>query len=307
MRDDAMVVMGNGQGRTAVSEGWRGERKRLVGLRFIRFLGRGWAYAVVILTAAVMMVPFAYMVSTSLKTTVQAFQFPPIWIPKPIVWSNYERVFQQAPLGHVFVNSLKISTLTMLGQILTCSLGGFAFARLKFKGRGLLFMLVLATLMVPGQVTLIPTFLIFRELGWINTHYPLIVPSWFGGAYGIFLVRQFFLTIPHELGDAAKVDGCNPPRTYAQIYMPLAKPVLATLAIITFLGSWNDLLGPLIYLRDTKLMTFPVALTWFSTHFYADLPMMMTASLISIVPTLTLFLLLQRYFVQGVVLSGLKA
>ena len=159
-----------------------------------------------------MIVPFVYMISTSLKTTVQAFQFPPALIPYPIVWQNYVRVFKEAPLGYVFVNSMKISTLTSLGQILTCSLGGFAFARLNFKGRNALFMVVLATLMVPGQVTLIPVFLIFRELGWINTHNPLIVPSWFGGAFGIFLARQFFMTIPHELGDAAKVDGCNPAR-----------------------------------------------------------------------------------------------
>jgi len=167
---------------------------------------------------------------------------------------------------------------------------------------------VLATLMVPSQVTLIPTYLVFRAFGWVNTHAPLIVPSWFGGAFGIFLVRQFFLTIPEELVDAAKVDGCNPFRIYWQIFMPLAMPVLATMAIFSFLGSWNDLLGPLIYLRDLDLMTFPVALASFSGHnVMLNLPLLMTASLVSILPTLILVFAMQKYFVQGIVLSGLKA
>jgi ABC-type glycerol-3-phosphate transport system permease component len=163
-------------------------------------------------------------------------------------------------------------------------------------------------MMIPGQVTLIPTYLVFREFGGVNTHAPLIVPSWFGGAFGIFLVRQFFLTIPEELSDAAKVDGCNPFRLYWQIFMPLAKPVLATMAIFTFLNSWNDLLGPLIYLRDLVLMTFPVALASFSGHnVMLNLPLLMTASLISILPTVVLVFTLQKYFVQGIILSGLKA
>lgn len=255
-----------------------------------------------------MILPFLYMISTSLKTPIEAYKYPPTWIPNPIVWQNYVEIWKMAPLFLVAINSIKISVLSTLGQVITCSLAAFAFSRLHFKGRDFIFILVLATLMVPSQVTLIPTYLVFRAFGWVNTHAPLIVPSWFGGAFGIFLVRQFFLTIPEELVDAAKVDGCNPFRIYWQIFMPLAMPVLATMAIFSFLGSWNDLLGPLIYLRDLDLMTFPVALASFSGHnVMLNLPLLMTASLVSILPTLILVFAMQKYFVQGIVLSGLKA
>ena len=253
-----------------------------------------------------MLVPFLYMVSTSLKSMLEAFQYPPTWLPKQFMWSNYLVVWSKAPLARVALNSIRVSGMSTVGQVLTCSLAGYAFARLRFPGRGPLFMVFIATMMVPTHVTLIPTFVLFKTFGWINTHYPLVVPAWFGGAFGIFLVRQFFLTIPQDLADAARVDGCNPARAYWQIFMPLAKPVLGTLAIFTFFNSWNDLLGPLIYLRDTELMTFPVALASFGGRYLVDLPLLMAASVISIVPTLILFLVLQKYFVQGIVLSGLK-
>jgi len=282
----------------------RTHSRRYLALWYTR---RFLTYTVLIIGAVAMLVPFIYMVTTSLKTMREAFIFPPTLIPSPIVWDNYPEIFRSAPLGNVLVNSLKISTLATLGVLCSSSLAGFTFARLTFVGKNLLFSIVLAVLMVPFQVTLIPEFLIFRELGWVNTHLPLIVPYWFGGAFGTFLARQFFLTIPQELADAAKVDGCNPFRVYAQIFLPLAKPVLGTLAIFTFLGSWNDLLTPLIYLRDPKLMTFPLALSFFGGRYLVNLPLMMAAAVLSIAPTLVLFLLLQRYFVQGVVLSGLKA
>ena len=261
---------------------------------------------VLIAGAMLMMIPFIYMLSTSLKTPIEAFQVPSTWIPKEIVWKNYLDIWTTAPLGLVAVNSIKIAVLNTLGQVLSCSLAGFAFARLRFKGRGWLFIVILATMMIPSQVTLIPQFLLFREIGWVNTHAPLIVPAWFGGGFGIFLIRQFFLTVPEELADAARVDGCNPVRIYWQIFMPLAKPVLATLAIFTFLGSWNDLLTPLIYLRDPELMTFPVALTSFGGRYVINLPLLMAASVVSIVPTVAIVLSLQQYFIKGVVLSGMK-
>jgi len=265
------------------------------------------AYGVLVVGTLFMIIPFIYMISTSLKTNIEAFKYPPTWIPNPVVWQNYTDIWKMAPLFNVAINSIKISVLSTLGQVISCSLAAFAFARLRFKGRDVIFMLLLATMMIPSQVTLIPTYLVFRAFGWVNTHAPLIVPSWFGGAFGIFLLRQFFLTIPEELVDAAKVDGCNPFRIYWQIFMPLALPVLATMAIFSFLGSWNDLLGPLIYLRDLALMTFPVALASFSGHnVMLNLPLLMTASLISILPTVILVFSMQKYFVQGIVLSGLK-
>jgi multiple sugar transport system permease protein len=254
-----------------------------------------------------MLLPFGYMLSTSLKSSLDAYTFPPSVLPSTFVWNNYIEIWKLAPLFQISINSIKISTLGAFGQVLTCSMAAFAFARLRFKGSNFLFMLVLATMMIPAQVTLIPTYLIFRWLGWVNTHAPLIVPAWFGGAFGIFLMRQFFLTIPEELCDAAKVDGCNPFRIYWQIFLPLAKPILATLGIFTFLSSWNDLLGPLIYIRDLVLMTFPVALASFSGHnVVVNLPLLMAASVVSILPTLLLVLGFQKYFIQGIILSGLK-
>jgi ABC-type glycerol-3-phosphate transport system permease component len=271
------------------------------------YVSKTIAYGVLFVGTVFMLIPFIYMISTSLKTNIEAFKYPPTWIPNPVVWQNYVDIWKMAPLFNVALNSIKISVLSTLGQVISCSLAAFAFARLRFKGRDVIFMLLLATMMIPGQVTLIPTYLVFRAFGWVNTHAPLIVPSWFGGAFGIFLIRQFFLTIPEELVDAAKVDGCNPFRIYWQIFMPLAMPVLATMAIFTFLGSWNDLLGPLIYLRDLVLMTFPVALASFAGHnVMLNLPLLMTASLISILPTVILVFMMQKYFVQGIVLSGLK-
>jgi multiple sugar transport system permease protein len=265
------------------------------------------AYVVVLLGALFMLVPFLYMLSTSLKTLPDSFRYPPDWIPRTIVWQNYVEVWQRIPLATVYVNSIKVSALTVLGTLLSCTLGGYAFARLRFTGREFLFTVLLATLMVPHQVTLIPTFLLFRQLGLINSHVALWGPYWFGAAFGTFLMRQFYLTVPRDLEEAAKVDGCTPFGTFWRIFLPLGGPATATLAIFAFLGSWNNLLGPLIYLQDRELMTFPVALTWLGGQYYADLPMMMTAAILSIVPTLLIFLALQKYFVQGVVLSGLKA
>ena len=290
--------------RTFTLPRYTGENRRPV--RW--YVSKTLSYIVLIVGTVFMMLPFIYMVSTSLKTTIDSYHYPPALIPNPVVWQNYVDIWKMAPLLNVALNSIKISVLSTLGQVISCSLAAFAFARLRFKGRELIFMFLLATMMIPSQVTLIPTYLVFRAFGWVNTHAPLIVPSWFGGAFGIFLVRQFFLTIPEELVDAAKVDGCNPFRIYWQIFMPLARPVLATMAIFSFLNSWNDLIGPLIYLRDLVLMTFPVAIASFSGHnVMLNLPLLMAVSLISVLPTLIIVLGMQKYFVQGIVLSGLKA
>jgi multiple sugar transport system permease protein len=193
-------------------------------------------------------------------------------------------------------------------------MAAFAFARLRFPGRGLLFAVLLSVLMVPGQVTLIPVYWVMAQLGWINTHYPLIVPSWFGsgigsgfgGALGIFLLRQFFLTLPQELMDAAKIDGCTPYGVYARIWLPLAKPALFTLAILSFIGTWNDFLTPLIYLNDQSMMTLPVGLASFQGLHYSDWGPLMAGAFMACIPMIVLFVVGQRYFVRGIVLSGLK-
>jgi multiple sugar transport system permease protein len=269
-------------------------------------IGQIAALIVLVAGAITMLVPLLWMVSTSLKTLVEANAFPPQWIPAEPQWSNYRELFEQVPFARFIFNSFKVSLLAVLGQLVTTSMAGFVFARLQFRGRELLFLLLLVTLMIPPQVTLIPQYLIFRELGWVNTHLALIVPFWFGGAFGTFLMRQFFLTIPQDLVDAAKLDGCTPWRMYWQIFLPLSVPALAALAVFIFLERWNDLLGPLIYLNDVDLMTVTIGISYFLGQYYADTPLLMAASCISVLPTIVVFTVAQQYFIQGVVLSGLK-
>jgi multiple sugar transport system permease protein len=281
-------------------------KPRRWGMRVETGVLHGISYFVLILIGITMLVPFIWMISTSLKNLAETMIYPPRWIPQPPLWSNYREVMTQIPFGTFIINSFKVSILGVIGQVLTCSMAAYALARLRFRGRDFLFVLLLATLMIPYQVVMIPQFLIFKAFGWVNKLEALIVPFWLGGAFGTFLLRQFFMSLPSELGDAAKVDGCNPFQTYWRIYLPLTKPALATLAVLTFMGRWNDLLGPLIYLNRPETMTVTAGLSYFQGQYLADIPLLMAGSVISIIPTLILFAVAQRYFVQGVVLSGIK-
>lgn len=280
--------------------------RRQWGMRAQTIIVHTLSYIVLIAIGLTMLVPFLWMFSTSLKNLAEAQIYPPRWIPDPPLWSNYLEIMIQVPFATFIFNSFKVSILGSLGQIVTCSTAAYALARLRFWGRDVLFVTLLATLMIPYQVVMIPQFLIFKSLGWVNTHLALIVPLWLGGAFGTFLLRQFFLSLPNELGDAAKVDGCNPFQIYWRIYMPLTKPALATLAVFTFMGRWNDLLGPLIYLNRPESMTVTAGLSYFQGQYYADMPLLMAGSVVSLIPTLVLFAVAQRYFVQGMVLTGLK-
>ena len=277
-----------------------------VGRRAQRIIVHAISYAVLVVIGISMAIPFVWMVSTSLLNLAQAQVYPPRWIPDPPLWSNYVDVMTRIPFPVFIVNSFKVSILGVIGQVLSCSMAAYALSRLRYRGRNALFVILLSTLMIPYQVTMIPYFLIFKTFGWVNTHLALIVPFWLGGAFGTFLLRQFFLSLPAELADAAKVDGCNPFHTYWRIYMPLTKPAVTTLAVFVFMGRWNDLLGPLIYLNRPEKMTVTAGLSYFQGQYFADVPLLMAGSLVSILPTLILFGLAQRYFVQGVVLSGIK-
>lgn len=254
-----------------------------------------------------MALPFLWMVVTSLKDQPQTFAFPPTLVPDPVVWENYLTVFTIMPFANYMLNSFWISVVTTLGTLLSCSMAGFALGRLQWPGRDLVFVIILSTLVIPAQVTMIPVFIIMNSFGWVNTFYPLTVPAFFGSAFGIFLMRQFFLTLPTELFDAAKIDGAHTIRIFWQIYMPLAKAALATLAVFTFMGTWNDLLTPLIYLNSMDKFTVSIALTLFrGQHGETHWPTLMAASFVSILPTLLLYIVAQRYFVQGIATSGLK-
>jgi multiple sugar transport system permease protein len=253
-----------------------------------------------------MVLPFLWMLSTSLKSQGEAMAYPPQWIPQPVLWSNYVDVVRSFPFAVFAANSFKIAILGTLGQLISTALAAYAFARMRFPGRNLLFGALLATLMIPGHVTLIPTFILFNAFGWVNTHYPLIVPAWFGGAFGTFLVRQFFHTIPQDYSDAAAIDGAGHFHIFTAIYAPLARPVLATLALFTFMNHWNEFLLPVIYLTDPDKLTLTVGLSSFRLQYSTLYHYLMAGALLSIIPIFVLFVLLQKYFVRGIVMSGLK-
>lgn len=263
-------------------------------------------HAIIWLGGVMMVLPFLWMLSTSLKSQGEAMVYPPQWIPNPIHWSNYVDVVQSFPFATYAFNSLKIAIIGTFGQLVSTSLAAYAFARMNFPGRNLIFVVLLSTLMVPGQVTMIPTFILFNALGWVNTHYPLMAPAWFGGAFGAFLIRQFFLTVPKEYDDAAAIDGAGHVAIFLRIYLPLAKPVLATLALFTFMNHWNEFLLPVIYLTDPKKLTLTVGLSTFRQQYSTLYHYLMAGTLLSIIPIFILFVLLQQYFVRGIVMSGLK-
>ncbi len=275
--------------------------------RLRALLGGLTLHVVLGLGALIMLLPFIWMVSTSFKTLDQVFTFPPNWIPNPFIWENYPRAFTSVPFGRWFLNSLQIAILVTIGQLFTCSLAGFTFARMRFPGRELLFLIYLGTLMIPAHVTIIPIFVTMNWLKLVDTPWSLILPG-LTSAWGTFLFRQYFLTLPSELEDAAKIDGCGFFRIYRQISLPLAKPVLATLAVFTFMASWNDFLGPLIFLQSKDQKTLTIGLLQFRAEFQglANWPVMMAGIVISTLPILIAFVIGQKYFVRGLALTGIK-
>jgi len=267
---------------------------------------RGLHYLVLVVLSCIFLVPLAWMISTSLKEQGQVFAYPPVWIPHPVRWDNYAEAMQRAPLLLWLRNTAIITVAAVLGTVLSSSLVGFGFARLRFPGRDWLFVLLLATMMLPGVVTLIPRFILFRAVGWIDTFYPLIVPAFLGGgAFNIFLVRQFYLTIPTDFDDAARVDGASSWRIWWDILVPLSSPVLTAIAIFAFVYHWNEFLEPLVYLQSEDKKTLALGLRAFINPMDASWNISMAASMFLVVPILVLFLLGQRYFVRGVVMTGI--
>jgi multiple sugar transport system permease protein len=260
-----------------------------------------------VVIAVIMLVPFFWLVSSSLKTQTEIFAYPPQWLPNPIRWENYAEALTIQPFGLYLRNSLIVVTLNVFAVVLTSSFCAYGFARLRFRGRDFWFGIVLATLFLPYAITIVPSFIIFSRLGWVNTFLPLVVPPFFGGgAFNIFLMRQFFRTIPEELADAARIDGCSEFGIYWRIMLPLSKPALITVAIFTFLAAWNDLLGPLIYLRNPELFTVAVGLSSFRSVLDASWHYQLAVATTVILPVVILFFIAQRYFIRGVVLTGLK-
>lgn len=282
------------------------QRPFLTRKRVRRFVREILAHIALLPIAFVFMLPFLWMVSTSLKTDQQLYAYPPIWIPNPFNWANYPNAVTYISFFTYLRNTLTIAVLSTVGALFSCSMVAYSLSRIPWVGRNVLFIATVATLMIPFQVTLIPLFLVFRNLGWVGDFRPLIVPHFFGGALYIFLLRQFFMTIPMELSEAARIDGAGEFRIYWAIILPLAKAALATVAIFEFIARWRDYLGPLIYLSDQKLYTLSLGLHQYSSQYGREWGLLMAASVLITLPIILLFFFLQKTFVQGVALTGIK-
>jgi multiple sugar transport system permease protein len=267
--------------------------------------GKMVAYILLLLGALIMIVPFIWMLSTSLKDQQQLFAWPPNWIPNPFVWGNYTEVFSKINFSLYGLNTLKITVAVTIGRLILCSMAGYGFARMKFPGKNFLFFLTLATMMISSQITIIPNFVIMRYLGLVDTHLGVILPQLSDG-FSIFLMRQFFLTFPYELEDAAKLDGCNPFMFYIRILLPNSTPILATLAAMTFQGVWNDFLWPLVMLTSPAKRTLAVGLSYLVGQYTTRWDLQMAGSVLTVLPMIILFFLLQKYFVQSIKMTGLK-
>lgn len=263
-------------------------------------------YLALSVAAFVISIPLVWMVSTSFKTASQVFTWPIEWLPDPVKWANYPEALAARPFGLWTRNSLIIAVMSVFGHCLSATLVGFAFARLRWRGRDVLFLVMLSALMLPQEVTLIPQFLIFRNIGWVNTLYPLFVPTFFGGAFNIFIMRQFMVMLPKELDDAARIDGCNYFQILTKIVAPQVLPAIGFIAINTFRSRWNDFFHPLVYLNDPDLFTLALGLRSFRGEYAIEWGYLMAASLTVMLPVMIMFFFTQRYFIQGIVFTGVK-
>ncbi|MCP2322002.1 multiple sugar transport system permease protein [Hamadaea flava] len=270
-----------------------------------RLAGRVLLYVVLIVAAVAILVPFCWMISASLKRNNEVLSIPVQWIPKDFRWKNFSDIWTQIPMGTYLRNTVFLSAVITFLQVLTGSFAAYGFAKLRFPGRDALFFAYVATIAVPWQAYMIPQYIMMQKAGLTNTFWSLILLQAFG-AFGVFLMRQYYLTIPEELSEAARVDGLSEYGIWARIILPLSKPALASLGLLTFVNTWNDYMGPFIYLTSNDLWTIQLGLRSFVGQFDADYAMMMTGSVLSVLPILLIFLVGQRYFIQGIATSGMK-
>lgn len=273
------------------------------GKRLRRLIADAVIYVLLLVGLLSVILPFIYMVTSSLETPVQIGSLTPQFVPNPLTWTNYQQVAQDLPIARYFINSAVVSITITVAQLLTASMAAYAFARLRFRGRSTIFALYLGTLIIPSQVTLIPNYLIVRELHWHNTYAGLIAP-FVVSVFSTFLLRQFFLTIPTDYEDAARIDGANHWQIYTRIILPLARPALATVVILTFLASWNNFLWPLVVVDSPSLKTVPLSVTAFQDQFAIAWGPLMAAATLSLLPVLIVYVLMQKYVVEGIALTG---
>lgn len=274
--------------------------------RWRRFLGNALAYLVMTALAAFFMIPLFWMLSTALKSRWEVFAWPPEWIPNPIHWENFSLIFQRVPLWRYAGNTLILVVGNIIGQVFAVPLVAYSFARLRFPGRNILFFLMIATMMIPYQVTMIPLFTIFQRLGLINTYVPLILPAFFGGPFFIFLMHQYIKTLPRDLDDAARIDGAGTWTILYRIILPLCKPPMTIVVVYTFWFTWNDFLHPLIYLNDVNKFTIQLGLAMFRGRFDVEWNLLMAATLLAVLPLLLVYFFAQRHLIGGIASVGLK-
>ena len=264
------------------------------------------SYAIAIGVAILFLLPLYWMISSSLKPEYQVLASPPVWIPNPVRWANYPEALSYVPFGRYTLNTLSISLLTVLGHVISCTVVAYGFARLRAPGKEALFVVLLATMMLPYPVTMIPIYIGFNTVGWINTILPLVVPAFFGSPFYIFLLRQFFLTIPPELEDAARIDGASLLQTLWYVILPTVSPAMATVAVFSFQTSWNDFLQPLIYLHEQTKYTISLGLSFFRSSYDVRWAYLMAVSFVTMLPIVIVFFLAQRMFIEGITLTGMK-
>ena len=276
--------------------------------RIAHFSRRFALYLIITVLSLTFALPLIWMISTSLKTDPQVYRVPPIWIPNPMRFQNYVDVWTRRPFGLWFLNTMRYVIPSTIGVVIASTLVAYSFARVRWWGRDVLFFLCIATMMIPFQVQMIPLYIIFRNLGWINSYLPLVVPPFFGNPYFIFLLRQFFLTIPQDLSDAARVDGASEVSILVRIVLPLARPALAVVGLFQFMNAWNDYLGPLIYINTEKMFPLVLGLQSMRSSFQEALvwPYLMGASTLIVAPIVIIFFVTQRTFVEGIALTGVK-
>lgn len=283
------------------------ESKRLVRQREIRV--KLFAYILLTLGAATMILPFLWMVATSLKELNAIYVQPKNWVqmfmPTSFIWQNYVKAFQVVPFARFYLNSVLVAICVTLGQVLTSSFAAYAFARLQFPGRDKIFFAYLATMMIPGSVTMIPVFILMKLFNWIDSYKALVIPAIFT-AYGTFMLRQFFMTLPRDLEDAAKIDGCGFFGIYWKIILPLSRPAIATLTTFTFMGNWGSFMWPLVVTNTMEMRTLPIGLESFKTLYSTDWNLLMAGSVMAMLPIIIIFIFNQRYFIEGVKLTGIK-
>lgn len=272
----------------------------------IKRIETGIIYIVLIFFALLYIVPFLWLLSGSLKSSSELFANPPIWIPESLQWSNFVTAFSQFPFLLYLKNTLIITFSTIIGAVFSNSLIAYGFSRIDWKGRDIVFIFVLATLMLPFQVLMVPLFILFKNLGWIGTFLPLIIPAFFGNPFFIFLLRQFFLGIPKELSESAKIDGASELLIYWKIILPLSKPILTTVIIFSFIQGWGDFIGPLVFLSDNSLYTLSLGIQQIMSENDPRWPLLMAVGVAMTLPVIIIFFILQKYFIQGITFTGTK-